>query len=264
MTIVHSHDGEFNLIVDGAIDTGRTLRQHFGEHHAVLRDPKLGALQIELEGACEADLASWISRVFPDDGILGEEGTRVKSTSGRFWLVDPLCGTINYVRGIPEYAMSIACLDHGTPVFGLIHAPQTNETIWGSSGRPLVASFPNPGIRACSDLRDAVLTVGQHVLVGLEADYSNKLLSNTLRLRVPCSAAYEFLLLLSGRIDGYVQTRQAGHDFVAGCFLVGAVGGLAVVEPSDSAGDTIEERVHEVVASGNGIFETLAELSGRR
>ncbi len=264
-----SHDTDLSLIADGAIDSGRTLRQHFGEHHAVLRESNLGALEIEIERACEADLARRISSLFPDDGILGEEGTHVKSTNGRCWLVDPLCGTINYIRGIPEYAMSIACLDRGTPVFGLIHAPQTNETIWSAAGSATVASFANPRIRACSELRDGVLAVGQRVLAGLGSRQRQELLDGALRLRVPCSAAYEFLLLLSGRIDGYVQTRQAGHDFVAGCFLVGAVGGMALVEPQDDTGDTdaddtIEHRVHEVVASGDGIFEMLARLSCRQ
>ena len=88
-----------------------------------------------------------IAERFPDDGIVGEEYPPVVGRSGYDWVIDPIDGTANFVRGIPHWCCVIACTHRGLPVAGAICDPSTGETFRAGkglgafvNGRPLRAS----------------------------------------------------------------------------------------------------------------------------
>ena len=68
-------------------------------------------------------IARMLSEAFPDDGILGEEGARAESRSGRRWIIDPIDGTRDYVRGNPLWANLIALEAEGDVVVGVVNLP---------------------------------------------------------------------------------------------------------------------------------------------
>ena len=70
--------------------------------------------------------AGWLSEESADD--------RSRLECSRVWVVDPLDGTKEFIRGLPEYAVSIALVEDGRPILGLIHNPATNETFWSCRG----------------------------------------------------------------------------------------------------------------------------------
>ncbi len=72
---------------------------------------------------CERMIAGMLSDAFPDDGILGEEGARAESRSGRRWIIDPIDGTRDYVRGNPLWANLIALEAAGDVVVGVVNLP---------------------------------------------------------------------------------------------------------------------------------------------
>src|SRR4051794_24118806 len=78
----------------------------------------------EVELFIRAAIARW----FPDDGIVGEEHAPTPGTSGHVWVIDPIDGTANFVRGIPAWCVVIACVDQGITEIGIIHEPSTGET----------------------------------------------------------------------------------------------------------------------------------------
>src|SRR3954452_2695997 len=84
----------------------------------------------EVELFVRAELA----RAFPDDGIVGEEHAPTSGTSGHIWVIDPIDGTANFVRGIPAWCVVIACVDQGMTEIGVIHEPSTGETFCASRG----------------------------------------------------------------------------------------------------------------------------------
>src|ERR1700677_604433 len=73
--------------------------------------------------ACEKMIVEQIAREFPDDGVLGEEGANRESTSGRKWIVDPIDGTRDFVRGIPLWAVLIGFEANGEVVAGAAYSP---------------------------------------------------------------------------------------------------------------------------------------------
>ncbi|NLG48181.1 histidinol-phosphatase [Gordonia sp. (in: high G+C Gram-positive bacteria)] len=118
---------------------------------AVTRD-RFGALDLavsdkpDLTPVSDADLAverlvrEVLATERPDDAVLGEEFGGDAVFSGRQWVVDPIDGTKNFVRGVPVWASLIALLDDGVPVVGVVSAPALNRRWWAATGTGAWAS----------------------------------------------------------------------------------------------------------------------------
>src|SRR5207253_227523 len=72
---------------------------------------------------CERLIAGILTDAFPDDGVLGEEGSYLESRNGRKWIIDPIDGTRDYVRGNPLWSHLIALEAEGEVVAGVVHLP---------------------------------------------------------------------------------------------------------------------------------------------
>ena len=77
----------------------------------------------EADRQCERTIVERIRRAFPGDGVLAEEGSSVESANGRKWIVDPIDGTRDYVRGLPLWANLIALEEDGRVVLGVVNLP---------------------------------------------------------------------------------------------------------------------------------------------
>ena len=87
----------------------------------------------EVDRLAEAEIVKELRRAYPDHAILAEEGGATgKST--HTWVIDPLDGTHNYLRGIPHFCVSIALLDKGVPVHALVFDPLRDELYTASKG----------------------------------------------------------------------------------------------------------------------------------
>jgi len=83
---------------------------------------------------CERLIARILTEAFPGDGLLGEEGARAETQSGRKWIVDPIDGTRDYVRGNPLWANLIALEQDGAVVAGVVNLPVLNLIYTASRG----------------------------------------------------------------------------------------------------------------------------------
>jgi histidinol-phosphatase len=70
----------------------------------------------------------------PQDAVLGEERGGPSATAARVWLLDPIDGTKNFLRGVPVWATLIALVEHGQPVVGVISAPALRRRWWAAAG----------------------------------------------------------------------------------------------------------------------------------
>jgi len=85
-----------------------------------------------VDGASERAIAGFLSESTPDIPLVGEEGGG--TTTDRYWLVDPLDGTTNFLHGFPIVAVSVALVEEGRPTVGVVHAPFLHETYTAASG----------------------------------------------------------------------------------------------------------------------------------
>src|SRR5271154_6406744 len=83
---------------------------------------------------CEKLIAKMLVESFPEDGILGEEGSRKESKNGRRWIIDPIDGTRDFVRGNPLWSVLIALEKDDEVQAGVVHLPLMGNTCWASRG----------------------------------------------------------------------------------------------------------------------------------
>jgi histidinol-phosphatase len=104
----------------------------------------------DADRAVEADLREVLGRDRPGDSILGEEFGGTTTFSGRQWIIDPIDGTKNFVRGVPVWASLIALLDDGVPSVGVVSAPALQRRWWAARGRGAFAAVEGTGPRRLS------------------------------------------------------------------------------------------------------------------
>src|SRR5690606_25302912 len=135
-----------------AIDLGRRagdLGMTFFRSAETLKVESKGHQDLVSNGDREVELfvRAAISEAFPQDGIVGEEHAPKEGRSGFDWVIDPIDGTANFVRGIPAWCVAIACVHDKRTVVGVIHEPSANECFSARrgggaflNGRPITVS----------------------------------------------------------------------------------------------------------------------------
>ena len=88
----------------------------------------------DADEAVEVEIRAILARQRPDDAIFGEEQGGTPILEGRQWVVDPIDGTKNFVRGVPVWASLIALLEDGIPIVGMVSAPALNRRWWAGRG----------------------------------------------------------------------------------------------------------------------------------
>ena len=117
----------------------------------------------DADRSVETALRETLSQQRPDDPVLGEEFGGTTAFAGRQWVIDPIDGTKNFVRGVPVWATLIALLLDGVPVAGVVSAPALQRRWWAGAGQGTFASFAGDSPRRVSvssvaDLESASLS----------------------------------------------------------------------------------------------------------
>ena len=171
----------------------------------------------------------------PDDGILGEEGTSVASTSGLTWVIDPIDGTVNYFYDIPAYAVSIALVE-GEPepttwraLSGVVINGATGERFEALRGEG--ARLDGRAIRVADAVPASMALVGTGF--GYDAERRERqaavvqgLIGSVRDIRRIGSAALDLASVACGRLNGYFERGLQPWDMAAGALLVEEAGGV--------------------------------------
>jgi myo-inositol-1(or 4)-monophosphatase len=224
-----------------AREAGRQLREAFaGPRINVTAKSSPTDLVSEADHAAERLIRDRLASARPGDGFLGEEGGDAEGTTGVRWVVDPLDGTINFLFGIPQWAVSIACEDGDGTLAGVIYDPMRDE-LWSAvrdgpallDGRPIEASRRD-------DLATAMVATGfgyDADVRALQAEVLARLLPRVRDIRRFGSAALDLAWTAAGRYDAFYERGLNSWDRAAGELLC-LCAGLAVRElaPSPPAG----------------------------
>ena len=203
-----------------------------------------------MDTASEELLRSLLLAERPGDAVLGEEGGASSGApaggdaTGLTWVLDPIDGTVNYVYGIPAYAVSVAVVagppepPHWRPLAGCVHNPVTGETwtaVLGAGARLDGAPLSGPG---APPLAEALVGTGFGYTAQRRAEQAAvvaDLLPRVRDVRRIGSAALDLCAVASGRLDAFYERGLNPWDAAAG-WLVAAEAGAVLVGLDGTAG----------------------------
>ena len=173
-------------------------------------------------------LRASIAREFPDDGILGEEYGHEHGASGITWVIDPIDGTANFVRGRPHWCVSIACVEGERIIAGCIYDPVHDEIYLASNDRPSTRNGKPIRVTDVGEIDLATVGIGLEPAMGANAGLAmlTPMVEAGTRLYRNSSGALSLAYVADGRLDAYVETHMHSWDFMAGALIVRQAGGV--------------------------------------
>ena len=243
------------MAIDAARAAGTVLRARWGERAAGLAT-KSSATDVVLDAdrAAEAEIVRALRASYPDDEILAEEGSGGAGRSGVRWFVDPLDGTVNYLYGIPHFAVAIACEDDDGLVAAAVLDPSRDELFTAARGAGAWLGTERLRVSSASDLGRSLVATG-FAYVADARDEQARILRTVLPavrdIRRYGSAQLDLAWVAAGRYDGYFESVDKPWDWKAGALLVREAGGRVSELAQARAGHP------HIVASGPGIHDAL-------
>jgi myo-inositol-1(or 4)-monophosphatase len=189
----------------------------------------------ETDREVEELIRSKIRKARPDDGVVGEEGDDLPGGSGVRWIVDPIDGTVNFLYGIPQYAVSIAAERDGVVVAGVVlHVARDTAYVGrretGSDGRDAVIARRNGAaisVRGPAPLSQRLIGTGFNYearIRAVQADAVGRLLPQVRDIRRFGSCALDLCHVAEGTLDGYVEEGVNLWDHAAGALIAEGAG----------------------------------------
>ena len=217
-----SISANLNIMIKASEKASKGLIRDFGE---------LEQLQVSIKGPSDfvtnADIKA--EKIIIDEltksrknySILSEEsGSKENKDIDNVWIIDPIDGTINFLHGVPHFAISIALKSNNEIVSGLIYDPIKDEMFYAEKNNG--AYFNNKRIRVSKRKK-----IEECLFASGEIDNENiKQKTNAkLKTRKSGSAALDMAYVASGRYDGYFQKNLNLWDIAAGIIIVKEAGG---------------------------------------
>jgi myo-inositol-1(or 4)-monophosphatase len=188
----------------------------------------------------------------PEAGVLGEEGDTTEPGARLQWVIDPLDGTVNFLYGVPLFAVSIAAALDGEVVAGAVVDVPRDELFSAHLGGGARRDGEPIEVSACASLPIALVTTGfsyQAEMRGVQGEVAGRVLSRARDLRCFGSAALELCWVACARVDAYFQRDTEIWDRAAGA-LIAAEAGARTELPCPENDDL-------VIAAAPGIFDDL-------
>jgi len=248
-----------NVMIKAAHKAARALKRDFGE---------IEHLQVSLKGPAnfvtaadrraEEILREELAHARPGYSFVGEEGgKREGPDKTHTWIVDPLDGTMNFLHGIPHFAISIALEREGTIVAGVVYNPATDDLFTAERSKGAFLNDRRLRVAARSRLADAVIACGlPHPSRGdaaIERRDTAFVQDRVTGLRRFGAASLDLAWVAAGRFDGYWERNLSPWDWAAGVALVREAGGYV----TDLAGGDAPFVTGNIVAGNEAIHRDL-------
>jgi myo-inositol-1(or 4)-monophosphatase len=232
---------------------GAILRSYFGRRIPA-REKRGDDLLTEADLAAEATIVAVLRAATPEIAVVSEESGGEITEHGLSWLIDPLDGTNNFVVDMPQIGVSIALMEQGSPVLGVVHHPIT-ETLWeavrsGGARRNGAAI----DARHAVEPRRAVVAHIQGYPVGpdLSQAVQGLLRAAVKRVLTNWAPALDWCLVAEGRVDALVSLDSEPEDLHAGVLIAQEAGAIV----TDFAGRPYTPGAARVLGAGAPALHT--------
>jgi myo-inositol-1(or 4)-monophosphatase len=241
----------------------KNLIRDFGEIEKLQVSKKApGDFVTSADKRTEKIIIEELLKVNSEYGIISEEiGIINKSNKSNRWIIDPIDGTMNFLNGIPQFAISIAYEENNEIICGVIFDPIKNEMFFAEKGNG--AYLNNSRIRVSSKkgLKDSLLVTGGPKRNSKKRDYIFKEyvdISNIVDapIRKFGSAALDMANVAAGRFDGYWQWELNYWDIAAGIIIIKEAGGFVEIFENDKN----LPLKRNIIASNSNIHDELIKI----
>jgi myo-inositol-1(or 4)-monophosphatase len=196
----------------------------------------------EVDHAVEALVRRRLGELRPGDGFLGEESGGTASGTGVTWVVDPIDGTVNFLYGLPQYAVSIAAERDGTVVAGVVADVTRGRMFAAVRGGGATLDGEPLQVRQRVPLAERLVSTGFSYRVELrtrQARAAARLLAGVRDLRRLGSAALDLCSVAAGWVDAYVEEGLHPWDMAAGGLIATEAGARLETLPGAGGGTCV-------------------------
>lgn len=194
---------------------------------------KKGEIDLVTEGdkGSEERLIQFILKNFPNDSILGEEGTSIKGTSHYKWILDPLDGTSNFAHRLPLYAVSIGIqnIETSNIEFGLIALPEFNDIYHAVKNGGAYKNSNEISVSQTTKLIDSLCCTGfpynRQIEIEVLLKNLREVLLATRGIRRTGASALDLAWVAEGKFDIFYETNLQPWDVAAGSLIIEEAGG---------------------------------------
>ena len=253
---------QMNIISKACLKASRSLIRDYGEIENLQVSTKgPGDFVSSADKRTEKILIQELQKAHPDYGIITEEtGIINGSNTKNRWIIDPIDGTMNFLNGIPQFAISIAYEEEGEVQCGIIFNPIMNEMFSAEKGNGAFLNNSRIRVSNKNKIKDALLVTGgpkqsSKIKDKIFSEYI-KISNHVSNVRKFGSAALDMAYVACGRFDGYWQRELNYWDIAAGIIILKEAGGFVDFFDADSS--AILKR--NILASNSKIHEELRNL----
>ena len=253
---------QINIILRACNKASRSLIRDFGEIENLQVSSKgPGDFVTSADKRTEKIIIEELQKAHPEYGIVTEEAGLInKSNTKNRWIIDPIDGTMNFLNGVPHFAISIGYEQENEIICGVIFDPIKNEMFCAEKGNG--AYLNNSRIRVSNkkNLRDALLVTGgpkytSEIKDEIFAEFVN-ISKSVPHIRKFGSAALDIAYVACGRFDGFWQRELKYWDIAAGIIILKEAGGFIDFFDKDNK-DPLKKNI---LASNSNIHEELNHL----
>jgi len=252
-------DKRLNVAIRIAKETGKMLIDNFGKP-VEFTAKKDGSLVTPIDLKAEKLLVDSIKENFPGDRILSEESEPKASDAAFKWIIDPLDGTHNYIRGVDVFGTSIALQYENEMVIGVIYLPVTKELYHAQKGKGAYWNGKRINVSK-RDLNQATMIYDSSIrqnkkpmLAGL-----SKTIDKVFNIRMFGSTARSLSYIAEGKADLEIEFNDKLWDFAAGLLLVEEAGGKV----TDFQGKKWGLHTRAYIASNGKVHEEVLRVMGK-
>ncbi len=218
----------------------------------------------EIDLAAEKEILFHLQKAYPEHAILAEESGEIGPADSEYrWIIDPLDGTTNFIRGIPHFAVSIACEYRGVMEHAVVLDPMRQEEFTASRGKGAQLNGRRLRVSSLKSLDGALLGTGipfkerqqQHLPAYMKS--LEILAGRSAGIRRAGAAALDLAYVAAGRLDAFWEIGLAPWDIAAGTLLVREAGGLI----GDLSGGAHYMTSGNIVCGTPKVFKSVVQVT---
>ena len=215
---------------EAILSAGSLLKETFGrELNGEVEEKNRNDFVTDTDKLSEKMIKETLMRAFPDIGLLAEESGKTLS-SDTFWIIDPLDGTTNFIHGYPSIGVSIALMERGRVVIGLVYDPLREELFEAIRGEGALCNGREIHVSGVQTLDECLLGTGfpfrVHRYIDDYLEVFKELFLHCRGIRRAGAAVLDLSHVASGRLDGFWELYLKPWDMAAGALIIEEAGGI--------------------------------------